>query len=124
MKKFTLITLALMTATSVFALPPPKRLPVPQNNKPRIVFRKDISVPVSYVGGAPSTDIANAVAITGVIATGLRVIQELTTPPPPPAIIVVGDNTGDIIIQEMEPVIKHPVPISVTPIQVISMPAR
>lgn len=121
MKKFTLITLALMTATSVFALPPPKVSAPKHGGGPgKIVLRSDFFEPrLGGVSSSPNRQMANAVAISGFIATGLRMIQEATTPPQDMVIVVPEGTETPIIIKEMKPVVTHPVPITVMPIEVM-----
>ena len=84
MKKILVIVLALVTATTVFALPPPKvSAPKKSSGFPgKIVFRSDFLEPSrGGVSKSPNSQMANAVAISGLIATGLRMLQEVTTPP-------------------------------------------
>ena len=120
MKKMILITLALVTKTSVFALPPPKVSAPKQSTGPRIVFRKDWNEPrIGGVSKSPNRQMANAVAISGAIATGLRIIQEATTPPQDIVIVVPEGTETPIVIKEQEPVVKHPVPITIMPIEVM-----
>lgn len=120
MKKILSIALIVVTATTVFALPPPKVSAPKQSTGPRIVFRKDWNEP--HIGGvskSPNRQMANAVAISGAIATGLRMIQEATTPPQDIVIVVPEGTETPILIKEMEPVVTHPVPISVMPAEVM-----
>lgn len=121
MKKILFVTLTLMTATTMFALPPPKVSAPKHGGGPgKIVFRKDWNEP--HIGGvskSPNAAMANAVAISGFVATGLRILQEATTPPQDMVIIVPEGTSTPIIVKEMEPVVKHPVPITVMPIEVM-----
>lgn len=122
MKKLLIIVFALVTATTMFALPPPHAGNGPGttvNGGPRLVprLRKDIGIPEShnYRPAAPSRDVANAVAITGIVATGLRALGEFLTPEP--EVIYVVPPGYKLILPEPE--VKHPVPISTTPIEII-----
>lgn len=122
MKKFILITIALVTATSVFALPPPKVSAPKHGGGPKLVFRSDITSPPPYkssVSRSPNRAMANAVAISGFIAIGARFLEEATTPPKDYVIVVPEGVEGPIVIKEQEPVVKHPVPISPIPIEVM-----
>ena len=111
------------------------------------IFRTE--VPPSYSansGSSPSSGMAGAVAATGAIASMLRMMEELSkpqtvpvivTPPSPeskvvlppelkkpgaPPVIVIPADTGvtSVHIVEMEPVVKHPVPITVIPMEIMS----
>ena len=108
-------------------------------------------LPPSYSanrGSSPSSGMAAAVAVTGSIAATLRMIEEalkepeipvIVTPPtsdcevvlPPemkkpdaPPVIVIPADTGvtSVHVVEMEPVVKHPVPITVIPMEIMSVP--
>lgn len=109
-------------------------------------------LPPSYSanrGSSPSSGMAAAVAVTGSIAATLRMIEEtiatpkqppvIVTPPssnsrvvlPPelkkpdaPPVIVIPADTGvtSVHLVEMEPVVKHPVPITVIPMDIMSVP--
>lgn len=125
MKKFLIAVLAFVTATSVFALPPPKTPRREYGGGPKIVFRNDITHPRerTYKPTYPSKDVANAVAITGIVATTLDALGRLMeySNPPQPTIIVLPEGTeGPIIVREQEPVVKHPVPISTQSIMLIT----
>ena len=91
---------------------------------------------------------AAAVAISGAVAAGLRMLEEgakkstvpviVTTPssacevvlPPelqrtssqPVIVIPVDTGITDVRVIPMEPVVKHPVPISSIPIDILSVP--
>ena len=123
MKKFLSIALAFVTATTTFALPPPKIKPPPSyNSGPKLIppLRKDWNEPSrGGVSKSPNRQMANAVAISGVIATGLRLFEEATKPSQDVIIVFPDGIEGDVIIKEQEPVVKHPVPITVLPIEVI-----
>lgn len=100
-------------------------------------------------GSSPSSGMAAAVAVTGSIAATLRMIEEaIATPKQPPVIvsppssnsrvvlppelkkpdappvIVIPADTGvtSVHVVEMEPVVKHPVPITVIPMDIVSVP--
>lgn len=108
-------------------------------------------LPPSYSanrGSSPSSGMAAAVAVTGSIAATLRMIEEalkepeipvIVTPPtsdcevvlPPelkksdaPPVIVIPADTGitSVHVVEMEPVVKRPVPITVIPMDIVSVP--
>lgn len=120
MKKLFIIVFTLMTATTMFALPPPNISVPKRSTGPRIVFRQDaLSVPRDGVSKSPNRQMANAVAISGFAAMGARLIQEIVTPPQPTVIVVPEGTPTPIVIKEMEPVVKHPVPISPLPIEVM-----
>ena len=89
---------------------------------------------------------ATAVAITGAVAAGLRMLEEATKTPtvpvivttpssdckvvlPPelqkpnsPPVIVIPADTGitEVHVVPMEPVVKHPVPITIIPMEIMS----
>jgi len=95
---------------------------------------------------SPSSGMAGAVAISGSVAVTLRMLEEaakkpaapiiVTTPssnsevvlppelrkPSNPPVIVIPADTGvtDIHVVPMEPVVKHPVPITVIPMDIMS----
>ena len=98
------------------------------------------------ISSSPSSGMAAAVAVSGSIAASLRMLEEaskkpktpivITTPssncevilPPElkkassPPVIVVPADTGvtEIHVVPMEPVVKHPVPITVIPMEIMS----
>lgn len=122
MKKIILTVIALIIATTTFALPPPKVSPPKHGGGPgKIVFRKDIFQPSnkSSISKSPNSQMANAVAISGFIATGLRMLQQVTNPPQPTIIVFPEGVEGPVIIKEQEPVVTHPVPITVMPIEIM-----
>lgn len=122
MKKILFTTLTLMTATTMFALPPPKVKPSKTGGGPRIVFRSDITSPPNSKSGvskSPNTAMANAVFISGIAAMGARMVEEVVNPPQPIVIVVPEGTPTPIVIKEQEPVVKHPVPISPLPIEVM-----
>ena len=91
---------------------------------------------------------AGAVAATGAIASLLRMMEELSKPqtvpvvvtppssgskvvlspemkkPGAPPVIVIPADTGvtSVHVVEMEPVVKHPVPITIVPMDIVSVP--
>jgi hypothetical protein len=93
-----------------------------------------------------SPEMAAAIAISGAVATGLRMLEEATKPPtvpiivttpssgcevvlPPelqkpsaPPVIVIPADTGitEVRVVPMEPVVKHPVPITVIPLDIMA----
>ena len=150
MKTKTVLVLAVLaSAIPAFALPPP-RIKLPKNNRPKLVCRSDLFEPSHdrAYSPSPSSGIATAVAISGMAATTLRMAEETTRKPevpvivttpsssnkvilPPelnnldaPPVIVVPADTGvtSVHVVEMEPVVKHPVPISVLPMELIKVP--
>lgn len=120
MKKILFTILAIMIATTMFALPPPTVKPPKRSTGPRIVFRKDAFAPQTEgVSKSPNRAMANAVAISGFAAMGARFIEELTKPSQDMIIVVPEGTTTPIVIKEMEPVVTHPVPISPLPIEIM-----
>ena len=151
MKTKTVLVLAVLaTAIPAFALPPPRVAPRSHKQPFKIVFRSDILKPSRNRGysPSPSSGMAAAVAISGLAAATLRLVEEATRKPeipvivttpssdcevvlPPelkkngaPPVIVVPADTGvtSVHVVEMEPVVKHPVPITVLPMELISVP--
>lgn len=150
MKTKTVLVLAVLaSAIPAFALPPP-RINLPKNNRPKLVFRSDLFEPSHdrAYSPSPSSGMAAAVAISGMAAATLRMVEEATRKPeipvivttpssntkvvlPPelnkpdePPVIVIPADTGvtSVHVVEMEPVVKHPVPISVLPMELIKVP--
>ena len=150
MKTKTVLALAVLAASiPSFALPPPRITP-PKNNRPKLVFRSDLFEPSRDRGysPSPSSGMAAAVAITGMAAAALRMVEEATKPqtvpvivttpssdtevvlppelnkPGAPPVIVVPADTGvtSVHVVEMEPVVKHPVPITILPMELIKVP--
>ena len=147
--KTVLVLAVLASAIPAFALPPP-RIKLPKNNRPKLVFRSDLFEPSHdrAYSPSPSSEMAAAVAISGMAAATLRMLEEATRKPeipvivttpssnskvilPPelnnldaPPVIVVPADTGvtSVHVVEMEPVVKHPVPISVLPMELIKVP--
>jgi hypothetical protein len=119
MKKI-LIAITLITATTMFALPPPKVSAPKKNTGPRIILRNDFFEPsIGGVSSSPNRQMANAVAISGAIATGLRMLQEATTPSQDMVIVIPEGTETPILIKEMEPVVTHPVPITILPMEIM-----
>lgn len=149
--KLLFVLAAFAAAVPAFAQVQGFRNPVP----PRSMYRKDVGLsfirtdppPPSYSShSSPSSGMAAAVAISGVIATGLRMLEEATKPPtvpvivttpssdcevvlPPelkkasaPPVIVIPADTGitEVHVVPMEPVVKHPVPITIVPMEIMS----
>ena len=146
MKTKNILLLALLViAIPSFALPPPRVSPPKRSsNKPIIRFR-----PIETSRGyspSPTSGMATAVAITGAVAAGLRMLEEATKTPtvpvivttpssdcevvlPPelqkpnsPPVIVIPADTGitEVHVVPMEPVVKHPVPITIIPMEIMS----
>ena len=144
--KIFLVLAAFAAAVPAFALPPPKvSLPKRSSNKPVIRFR-----PIETSRGyspSPTSGMATAVAITGAVAAGLRMLEEATKTPtvpvivttpssdcevilPPelqkasaPPVIVIPEDIGvtEVHVVPMEPVVKHPVPITIIPMEIMSV---
>ena len=151
MKTKNILVLAVLAAAiPTFALPPPRISPPKKNNRPKLVFRSDIFEPSHdrAYSPSPSSGMAAAVAISGIAAATLRMVEETTRKPevpvivttpssntkvvlPPelnnpdaPPVIVVPADTGvtSVHVVEMEPVVKHPVPITILPMELIKVP--
>jgi len=151
MKTKNILVLAVLAAAiPTFALPPPRISPPKKNNRPKLVFRSDIFEPSHdrAYSPSPSSGMAAAVAISGMAAATLRMVEEMTKKPevpvivttpssntkvvlPPelntpdaPPVIVVPADTGvtSVHVVEMEPVVKHPVPITILPMELIKVP--
>ena len=152
MKKLFVLLALIASATPLFAQVPGFHSPVPprsmyRQSKP--IFKTE--PPPSYSanrGASPSSGMAGTVAATGAIAATLRMLEELSKPPtvpvvvtppssdtkvvlPPelnkpgaPPVIVVPADTGvtSVHVIEMEPVVKHPVPITIVPMDIMSVP--
>ena len=147
MKTKTILVLAVLaTAIPAFALPPP--------NIPNSAKRKNKGFTIKWrqphtehaYSPAPSSGMAAAVAISGMVAAGLRMVEEATQTPtvpvivttpssncevvlPPelqkasaPPVIVIPEDAGitEVHVVPMEPVVKHPVPISAIPMELMS----
>lgn len=128
MKKSVIIALAFMTTMSVFAQGVAARFknPVPPKNmyrQEKPIIRSDIpSLNHGPHYTSPNSGIATAVTISGSVALILRGIQELSTPPPPVIVLPPELSTDTIVVKEMEPVVKHPVPITLVPMEIITYP--
>lgn len=144
--RFVLFLAAFAAAIPAFALPPPHipNLPKRQNKAFSIKWRP-ISGEHAY-SPSPSSGMAKAVAISGIVAGGLRMLEEATQPPtvpvvvttpssdcevvlPPelqkasaPPVIVIPEDAGitEVHVVPMEPVVKHPVPITIIPMEIMS----
>lgn len=147
MKTRLLLVLAVLAAAApVFALPPP-RIPnsaKKKSNGPVIRFR-----PLEQSRGyspAPNSGMAAAVAISGTAAAALRMLEEATKPqtvpvivttpssdcevilPPelqapnsPPVFVIPADSgITEVHVVPMEPVVKHPVPITIFPMEIMT----
>ena len=143
--KILLVLTVLAASVPSFALPPPRvSYSKPSSNGPVLKFR-----PLETSRGyspSPSSGMAAAVAITGTVAAGLRMLEEATRTPtvpvivttpssdcevvlPPelqkasaPPVIVIPADTGitEVHVVPMEPVVKHPVPITIIPMEIMS----
>ena len=148
--KNVLVLTVLSIAIPAFALPPPRISPPKKNNRPKLVFRSDILEPSHDRGysPSPSSGMAAAVAVSGLAAASLRMLEEATRKPeipvivttpssdtqvvlPPelnspdaPPVIVIPEDIGitSVHVVEMEPVVKHPVPITILPMELIKVP--
>ena len=149
MKNRILIALAaLAVAVPASAQIPGFQCPVPPRSmyrQGRLIFNADPPGRSSLAySSSPSSGLAAAVAITGTVAAGLRMLEEATKPPtvpvivttpssdcevvlPPelqkasaPPVIVIPEDTGitEVHVVPMEPVVKHPVPITVVPMEI------
>ena len=96
---------------------------------------------------SPSSGMAGAVAVTGAIAATLRMLEEATKPQTVPVVVTTPTSNTEIILPpelnkpgalpvivvpadtgvtsvhviEMEPVVKHPVPITIVPMDIMSV---
>jgi hypothetical protein len=152
MKKRLILFTLLAAAAPAFAQLPGFKSPVPprsmfRESKP--IFKTDPPPSShSYNGSFPSSGMGAAVAVTGSVATILRRLEELSKPPtepvvvttpssnckfalPPdlkkpgaPPVIVIPADTGvtSVHVVEMEPVVKRPVPITIVPMDIVSVP--
>ena len=146
MKTKNILLLALLAAAvPAFALPPPKVSPPKRSSNKPIIRLRPIETSRGY-SPSPTSGMATAVAITGAVAAGLRMLEEATKTPtvpvivttpssdceavlPPelkkpgsPPVIVIPADTGvtSVHVVPMEPVVKHPVPITVIPMDIMS----
>ena len=153
MKTKTILLLALFAdAISTFGQVPGFRSPV----SPPSICRKDVGLsfiktdpPGSRYNShsSPTSGMAAAVAITGTVAAGLRMLEEATKTPtvpvivttpssdcevvlPPelrkpssPPVIVIPADSGitEVHVVPREPVVKHPVPITIFPMEIMSV---
>jgi len=146
MKTKTILVLAVLAAAiPSFALPPPNiSNPCKRQNKGFSIKWRPITREHAY-SPSPSSGMASAVAITGIVAGGLRMLEEATRTPtvpvivttpssdcevvlPPelqkasaPPVIVIPEDAGitEVHVVPMGPVVKHPVPISVIPMELM-----
>jgi len=142
--KILLLLAAIAAAVPVFALPPPRVSPPKRSNGPVIRLRP--LEPSHGYSSSPNSGMAAAVAITGTVAAGLRMLEEATKTPtvpvivttpssncevvlPPelqkassPPVIVIPEDIGitEVHVVPMEPVVKHPVPITILPMEIMS----
>ena len=144
--RIVLFLAAFAVAIPAFALPPPRvQNPAKRQNKGFSIKWRPISGEHAY-SPSPSSGMAAAVAISGSVAGGLRMLEEATRTPtvpvivttpssncevvlPPelqkasaPPVIVIPEDAGitEVHVVPMEPVVKHPVPISVIPMELMS----
>ena len=148
MKKTLILLIVLATSLPALALPPPKCQPSNSQNrkKSRLVFRWD--APSRAYSPSPSSGMAAAVAISGAAATALRMVQEATKKPEIPVVVITPSSDCEVVLPPelnkpsappvivvpadtcvtsvhvvpMEPVVKHPVPITILPMEVIKVP--
>ena len=150
--KILLVLAAFAVVVPAFAQVPGFRSPVP----PQSMYRKDVGL--SFIktdpprsnpscSSSPSSGMAAAVAVSGSIAAGLRMLEEATKKPsvpvivttpssdcevvlPPelqkasaPPVIVIPEDIGvtEVHVVPMEPVVKHPVPITIIPMEIMSV---
>ncbi len=129
-----------------FALPPPN-IPNPRKHQKGFSIKWRQPHTEHAYSPAPSSGMAAAVAISGMVAAGFRMLEEATQTPtvpvivttpssdckvvlPPelqkpstPPVIVIPEDAGitEVHVVPMEPVVKHPVPISVLPMEIMSV---
>ena len=147
MKTKTLLVLTVLAAAiPSFALPPPN-IPNPRKHQKGFSIKWRPPHTEHAYSPSPSSGMATAVAISGIIAAGLRMLEEATQTPtvpvivttpssncevvlPPelqkasaPPVIVIPEDAGitEVHVVPMEPVVKHPVPISVLPMEIMSV---
>ena len=147
MKTKTILVLAVLAAAiPTFALPPPN-IPNPRKSRKGFSIKWRQPRTEHAYSSSPSSGMATAVAISGMVAAGLRMVEEATQTPtvpvivttpssdcevvlPPelrkastPPVIVIPEDTGvtEVHVVPMEPVVKHPVPISVLPMELMSV---
>ena len=143
--KNILLLASLVTAIPSFALPPPRVSP-PKHSKGPVIRLRPLETSRGY-SPSPSSGMATAVAISGMVAAGLRMLEEATKTPtvpvivttpssdcevvlPPelqkasaPPVIVIPADAGikEVHVVPMDPVVKHPVPITVIPMEIMSV---
>ena len=147
MKAKTILVLAVLAAAiPSFALPPPN-IPNPRKHQKGFSIKWRQPRTEHAYSPSPSSGMAAAVAISGMVAAGLRMVEEATQTPtvpvivttpssdcevvlPPelqkasaPPVIVIPEDAGitEVHVVPMEPVVKHPVPISVLPMEIMSV---
>ena len=147
MKTKTILVLAVLAAAiPSFALPPPNISNPRKRQKGFSIKWREPRTEHAY-SPSPSSGMAAAVAISGLVAAGLRMVEEATQTPtvpvivttpssdcevvlPPelqkasaPPVIVIPEDAGitEVHVVPMEPVVKHPVPISVLPMEIMSV---
>ena len=147
MKTKTILALAVLAAAiPSFALPPPNISNPRKRQKGFTIKWRQPRTEHAY-SPSPSSGMATAVAISGMVAAGLRMVEEATQTPtvpvivmtpssdcevvlPPelqkasaPPVIVIPEDAGitEVHVVPMEPVVKHPVPISVLPMEIMSV---
>ena len=142
--KQLLVLVVLGAAIPAFALPPP-RVSAPKRSSGPVIRFRPLETSRGY-SPAPNSGMAAAVAITGTVAAGLRMLEEATKTPtvpvivttpssdcevvlPPelqkassPPVIVIPEDAGitSVHVVPMEPVVKHPVPITILPMEIMS----
>ena len=124
--KYLFVLAVLMSTIPAFALPPPKVSVPKTGGGPKLipVLRKDFLEPSSgyKVSPAPSRGMANAVFISGAVATGLRVLEEINKGNDTPSVKVAppGVSRNQIFISPTDTKKEPSVPtIYVMPVQVI-----
>ena len=143
--RIVLVLAAFAVAIPAFALPPPN-IPNPRKHQKGFSIKWRQPHTEHAYSPAPSSGMATAVAISGMVAAGLRMLEEATqTPTVPvivttpssdcevvlplelqkasaPPVIVIPEDAGitEVHVVPMEPVVKHPVPITVIPMEIMS----
>ena len=125
MKTKTLLALAILASSiPVFALPPPKVSVPKHGGGPKLipVLRDDFLEPSKgyKVSPSPSRGMANAVFISGAVATGLRFLNELGKGNEPEVKVAPpGVSRNQILVTPADAKKDPEVPISVMPVQII-----
>lgn len=152
MKKTFFLFVMLASASSAFAQGVIGfHMPVPPKSmfaRHELTFKEPPPACFASRSTSPSSGMAAAVAVSGSIAVTLRMLDEavakpktpiIITPPssagkvvlPPepntpgaPPVIVIPEDTGvtSVHVVEMEPVVKKPVPITIVPMDLVSVP--